>query len=246
MMGTNVRFSLLAFAAGLTPSLVSAQQPQTPPERTVVVNATAAVEREPERAVVLLAVESQGPTARQASATNATKMDAMLAALRKAGIPGPQIRTVSYTLQPEYSRPGRDDPQKPPVISSYRAINMVQVTVDTVSKAGGVIDTALQAGANRVANLSFELRDPEAAHLEAVRMAVRKAQAEAQALAEAAGQRLGPPLNMSSGGYSVPRYARAMDMVMEAQAAAPPPTPIEAGTLTITANVSITYRLEAR
>ena len=245
MTGTKVRFSLLAFAAALTPCLLSAQQPQNPPERTVVVHATASIEREPERAQVLLAVESQATTARQAAAANAAKMDAVIAALRKAGISGPNVRTVSYSINPEYSRSGRDDPQKPPVISSYRAINMVQVTVEPVSKTGEIIDIALQAGANRVHNLSFELRDPDAAHREALRLAVAKAQAEAQVMAEAAGQRLGPPLQMSSGGYAVPRYAR--DMAGEvAMAQAPVPTPIEGGMLTIMASVSITYRLESR
>ena len=245
MTGTKVRISLLAFAAALTPCLLSAQQPQNPPERTVVVNATASIEREPERAQVLLAVESQATTARQAAAANATKMDAVIAALRRAGISGPNVKTVSYSINPEYARSPRDDAQKPPVIASYRAINMVQVTVEPVSKTGEIIDIALQAGANRVHNLSFELRDPDAAHRDALRLAVAKAQAEAQVMAEAAGQRLGPPLQMSSGGYAIPRYARDMaGEVMMAQA--PAPTPIEGGTLTIMANVSITYRLESR
>jgi uncharacterized protein YggE len=96
-----------------------------------------------------------------------------------------------------------------------------------------------------VANLSFELRDPDAAHVEAVRLAVRKAQAEAQAMAEAAGQRLGVPLQMTSGGYAIPRYSRAMDMAAETMQAVAAPTPIEAGMLTIMANVNITYRLES-
>jgi uncharacterized protein YggE len=211
----------------------------------VTVTATATVEREPERAVVLLAVESQAQTAEQAAAANATKMDAVIAALRRLGIAGPAVRTVSYELQPQYSQPGRDDPQRPPVISAYRAINMVQVRVDTVARAGSVVDAALKAGANRVANLYFELRDPEAARLEAVRAAVRKAQAEAQIMAETAGQRLGAPLQMNSGGYAIPRaYDRAVEMAMQAPAAAP--TPIEPGVLSVGATVTITYRLESR
>jgi uncharacterized protein YggE len=247
MTGTKVRISLLALAAAvLTPALLTAQLPATPPpERTVIVNATASIEREPERAQVLLAVESQATSAQQAAAANATKMDAVLAALRRAGIPAQNIRTVSYSLQPEYSRSGRDDPQRPPVITSYRAINMVQVTVEPVTKAGEIIDVALKAGANRVHNLSFELKDPDAAHRDALRAAVTKAQLEAQTMAEAAGQRLGPPLQMTSGGYAIPRYARDMAVAEVAMAQAPP-TPVEPGLLTIMASVTITYRLEPR
>jgi uncharacterized protein YggE len=234
----------LALAAPVT---VSAQQTPTPPERTVTVNANAMVEREPERAVILLAVESPATTAQQAAAANATKMTALMAALRRVGISGPNVRTVSYELQPQYAneRPmPTEQRQGPPRIVGYRAINMVQVTVDTVARAGGVIDSAIAAGANRVAGLSFELRDPQSARNEALRLAVARARGEAEALAEAAGQRLGVPLNISTGGYAVPRFARDMSVSMEMAQAAP--TPIEGGTLAVHANVTIVYKLENR
>jgi uncharacterized protein len=232
---------LLALALAV-PVAGSAQttSPQ-PPERTVTVSATAEVEREPER-------ESPAANAQQAASANATKMDALVAAMRRLGISGPKIRTVSYELQPQYAseRPQPGERQGPPRITGYRAINMVQVTVDTVARAGAVIDAAIAAGANRVAGLSFELRDPQAARNEALRLAVTRARSEAEVMADAAGQRLGVPLNITTGGYAVPKYARAMDMMVEAQQAPAPPTPIEAGTLTIHANVTIVYRLENR
>jgi uncharacterized protein YggE len=233
------------FALALAvPAVGSAQQQTQPTERTVTVNANATVEREPEQAVILLAVESPAATAQLAARTNATKMDALVAALRRLGISGPNIRTVSYQLQPQYANE-RTQPQGPPRILGYRAINMVQVTVDTVARTGGVVDAAIAAGANRVAGLSFELKDPQLARNEALRLAVARARGEAEAMAEAAGQRLGPPLTISTGGYAVPRYARAMDMVsMEAAQAAP--TPIEPGTLSVQANVTIVYKLENR
>jgi uncharacterized protein YggE len=233
-------------AAAAMPLSALAQSPTPPNERTVVVTATESVEREPERAVVLLAVESTGQTAGAASAANATKMDAVLAALRRLGLSGRLVRTVSYQIVPQYAQPSRTNPEQEPKIVGYRAINMVQATVDTVARVGRVIDGAISAGANRVANLHFELKDPQAARTEALRLAVARARGEAQAMAEAAGERLGSVLNMTTGSYGIPRsYApeMAMDMV-RAQAA--PPTPIEAGMLTIVANVTITFRLEGR
>lgn len=230
----------------LIPTAVAAQDPARPTERTIVVSANAEVEREPERAQLLLAVESTAATAKAAATANATKMDALVAALRRLGISGPLVRTVSYQLQPQYSRPDRETPNAAPRIIGYRAVNMVNVTVDTVSKTGTTIDAALAAGANRVAGLSFELRDPDAAHVEALRLAVSKAQSQAQAMAQAAGQRLGDPITIVTGGFHQPKMYRQMDMVMEQAAAmAPPPvTPIEGGMLTIPASVTITYRLE--
>jgi uncharacterized protein YggE len=172
-------------------------------------------------------------------------MARVLAALRQAGVPDTQIRTVSYDLQPVYSQP---DPREPrgmepwqPEIVGYRAHNMVRVEVDEVAGVGGVIDAALAAGANRIDGVHFDLRDQESAYHEALQEAVARARAQASAAATAAGQQLGQPLTIHTSPmmpYPQPMYRGA---VMEMAAAAP--TPIQAGTLEIGASVTITYEL---
>jgi uncharacterized protein YggE len=93
-----------------------------------------------------------------------------------------------------------------------------------------------------VAGLNFELRDPEAARLDALRDAMTSARREAEALAAAAGQTVGPTLSIQTSGGGrfpppMPMYRGvAMDM---AQAT----TPIEPGTLTVTASVVVIYRI---
>jgi uncharacterized protein YggE len=233
----------------LVPTAVQAQQPTEQP-RTLSVSAQGTIEREPEQGLVLLAVESEATTARAAADANADRMTQLVAALRRAGVPERNIRTLSYELRPEYSRtvPRPDQPriEEPPRIVGYRAINMVQVTVDTVSRLGGIIDTAISSGANRVANISFRLRDYHAAHLEAVALAMRNARREAEAVAEAAGERLGPAFSINTGGFHAPppppapmMYARGAEMQQDMAMA----TPVESGTLTITAMVSVVYIL---
>lgn len=214
--------------------------------RVLTVNGTGVVQRQPDRAVILVAVESRATTAQAATAANARKMDAVYAALRRMGIVPPKIATISYELQPQYSQPTerRAEPFVPQIVG-YVAMNMVRVESDSVQRAGAIIDAVIPAGANRIANLSFELRDPESARLEALRLAVQKARAEAEVVAAAAGQRLGRPQSISSSSGYQPMYRRmemAQDMAMSARAA--PPTPIEAGSLTVTANVNIVYLLE--
>jgi uncharacterized protein len=230
---------LLIAALLLTPAGLHAQQAAEPP-RTLSVSATGTIEREPEQGVILLAVESEAPTAQAAADANAARMSQLVAALRAAGLPDRQIRTQSYELRPEYVR--QDRAGEPPRIAAYRAINMVQITVDTVARMGPIIDAAIGSGANRVANISFRLRDHRAAYTEAVAIAVRNARREAEIIAEAAGERLGPALNINTGGYSpppAPMPGRAV--MMDAMERAP--TPIEGGTLTVTAHVNIVYRL---
>jgi uncharacterized protein len=230
--------NIVWIVALLLPSAGLAQQAPEPP-RTLTVNAVGTVEREPEQGMVSLAVESQAPTARAAAEANARLMTQLVAALRSAGVPERSIRTTAYELRPEYSREPRD--REPPRITAYRAVNMVQVTVDTVSRLGGIIDTAIGSGANRVTSIDFQLRDRRAAYLEAATEAMRNARREAEAIAAAAGERLGPPLNINTGGYMPPprpmAMARADLMAMEAA------TPIEGGTLTVTANVNVVFRL---
>ena len=232
---------ILAAVLLLLPGTLAAQASTERPPRTISVNAQGTIEREPEVGEILVAVESEAPNARAAADANAERMTRLVAALRGAGVPERNIRTISYELRPEYSR--QTEPTRvPPTIAGYRAINMVQVTVDTVARMGRIIDTAIASDANRVANISFRLRDPHSAHIEAVAIAMRNARREAEAVAEAAGERLGPALNINTGGYHappppMPMYARAeMDM---AQAA----TPVESGTLTIVATVNVVYEL---
>ncbi len=228
-------FPLLALAIA---THAFAQQADPP---TITVEASASVQRTPDRAVLQFAVEQDGATAQVASQAAADAMDRMLRALRSRGIPAASIRTLSYQLDPVYGR--RTRPDSAPVIVGYRALNLVQVAVDSIATVGGVIDTAIGAGANRVSGLAWEIRDREGARIAALQLAVAKAKREAEAVAQAAGQVLGPPLMISMTSAEPPRPIFQGRVLMEAMAE---PTPIEAGELTITADVRIVYRLDAR
>lgn len=235
------RISLILLGLAIAAPTLSGQTVDE--RRRVTVNASAEVQREPERANVVLAVESEAEAAQEASQANARAMEQVVAALRNAGIDSRSIRTLSYQLNPIYVPPQRGESGQR--ISGYRAMNMVQVTVDSLPLLGRVIDAAIAAGANRVASLALTLRDTEEARMEAIRTAVERARREAEIVAEAAGQRLGPPLDIQTSAnvpYPRPMFDRAV-MAAEAMQAQ---TPIEGGTITVTANVTIVYQLEAR
>ena len=226
--------------------VAAAAQDLTPNRRTVTVSTQASVTREPDRAVIMLAVESQAETAEEAAATNAELMTRVLAAVREAGIPERQIRTTSYALHPVYSQPNhREMGPEPfePTIIGYRAMNMVRVEVDDIPATGGVIDAALNAGANRVDGVSFELRNGDTAYNEALGNAIRKARAQADAAAQAAGQTIGPPLNIAVGGGYMPPPAPMMYREAVMAAGADMRTPVQPGTLEVHASVTITYEL---
>ena len=214
---------------------------EAPEPGWIQVSGTGSVEVQPDRASVAFAVESRARDAAGASQANADAMDAVLRALRGANLTGLELETFGYSLRPEYiqsnDRQGRE-------IVAYVTSNNVRATVTDVDLVGRVIDTAIGAGANRVAGISFEASDTEGARNEAMAQAVRDATAEARIIAETLGYRLGPPLEVNGGAQRpVPYMAEAGMIMSRAQAA---PTPIEAGAQTVTANVSIRFALGPR
>jgi hypothetical protein len=225
----------------LVPGGLAAQGMVTEMPRTLTVSGQGTVERAPDQAMLVLAVESEASNARDAARNNARKMERVIEAVRKAGIPAERIRTVGYDLGPVYARQEQGD--QPPRIAGYRALNRVQVTIEALDRVGPALDAAIDAGANRAENLYYQLKDPSAARLEALRLATAKARAEAEAIAAAAGERLGPAQSISTDGYMPPprpmdMYARGVEAV-----AMDMKTPVEAGTLSVSANITIVYRL---
>ena len=202
---------------------------------TVQVTATGTVTREPEQARLLLAVETFDKTARGATQQNAVKMNAVLTVLKSPQLPVAQVQTVRYSLVPEYEHERGGSKPKP---VAYTARNMVQATVDSIDRVGEVIDAVTEAGANRVASLTFHLRSPDAAHLAALEAAMAGARARASTLAAAAGQQLGPPLRIVAGEGHRPLEAMHVKSFRAAG-----DTPIESGTIQVTAQVTIHYEL---
>jgi uncharacterized protein YggE len=227
------------YAAGTPPA--QAQMPAqeaADPVPFVQVNGSATVEVSPDRARVRFAVETEGASARDASTRNAERMDAVITAVRGTRLPGLEVETSGYDLQPQY---GRQDRQGAPMITGYRATNHVLVTVDDVSAAGRLIDVAIEAGANRVASLTFEARNTDAARREAITLAVREARLQAEAMASALGVSLGAALEVH-GGAQMPGPRPPQYMRMEA-AAMDVSTPIEPGQQSVTASVTVKFRL---
>jgi hypothetical protein len=196
-----------------------------------------------DRVSISFGVETESESAREASSLNAARMEAVVGALRGAGIPGVEIETFGYSLNPEYRYPNREDPSRQ-TISGYRATNHIRVTIPEVGNAGEILDVGIGAGANRVVDLQFEAVDTREARLRALREAVRAAQEEARTIADAMDVILGPPLEVSGGASSNEPRGFARATMMEEMAAVR--TPIEAGLQTVSANVTILYRIRER
>lgn len=229
----------------LLPACARAQRADVdaPEPRTVTVQATATAEREPDLAIVDAAVETFAEDARTAASRNAEITADVIAALRDAGVAEDRIRTVGYNVQPEYeferTPEGRDRR-----LVGYRVTNTVEATVDEPDGTGPVIDAAIDAGADRIARLRFELADRAALRRVAMRRAVARAREDAEAIADAAGLRLGPLLRVTTGATSDGPPRPVMMAAPRAEAAAP--TPVEPGRLEVGATVTAVYELAER
>lgn len=232
--------TLVACAPARAQSLSGPAPVQTPDTGSIQVTGQAQIMVPADKVSISFGVETEAPSAREASDLNAAKMDAVISALRGTDIRGLEIETFGYSLVPEYRYPNRDDPGRQ-TISGYRALNNIRVSSPEVDNAGPLLDAGIQAGANRVVDLRFEASDTREVRLEALAQAVQSAREEAQTIADAMGVLLGPPLEVRGGATpGQPRVLTAARMAMEAAA---PSTPIEAGRETVSANVTIVYRI---
>lgn len=231
---------LLSACAPATAQSVSPPGPEAAEDGTLRVSGQAQVQVPADQTMISFGVETESTSAEEASRANATKMDAVFRSLRGLGIQGLELETYGYSLNPQYQRPRPQEPSTP-VISGYRVSNQVRVTLPGTDRAGEVLDAGITAGANRVVNLSFQATDTRDARLRALELAVEAAREEALAIATAMGLELGPALEIQGGASA--ESPRPLAVAYRAAEGVAPSTPIEAGGQTVSASVSITYRV---
>jgi uncharacterized protein YggE len=234
-----MRTLLAALAASLTFAAVPALAAEDAAFAATTLNLSATGESHaaPDMATVTLGVQAQAATAEQAMSANAQRMAAVVAALKRAGVPDRDIRTTGLNLQAQYAFPQNQARQ----LTGYEAINEVTVQDRDLAKLGALLDAAVSAGANQVNGISFGLKDPHAAEDAARLEAVKALQAKAGLYARATGYKVGRLVNLSEGGGYTPSPPRPLPvMAARAMVAA---VPVEAGTLDVRIEVSATYEL---
>jgi uncharacterized protein YggE len=207
---------------------------------SIRVTGNAVVTANPDRARIDVGVVTQSPQSQTAVSQNASKVEVLLATLRKALGPGADIKTLSYSLNPDYQYRASSGPS---TISGYSATNIVRVMVDDLAKVGLVIDTAAQAGANRLPSIQFVLRDAQSARAQALKEAALKARAEAETLASTLGLKINRILTVEEGGGAVMPMREVMFARAESASAS---TPIQPGTIDVNASVQLTVEVSPK
>lgn len=230
---------ILAFVIALVPLLLSAQEVSKHSPATIQVDGEAVVHAKPDRAQVDLGVTTQSPDAKTAAAQNAQKLDRVIQQLRSQAGQNLEIKTIGYSLSPNYVYPPQGGEPK---ITGYIASNVIQVQTDDLVQVGPVIDSAIKAGANNVQALRFLLKDEGAVQSEALKEAAKKARNKADALASALGVKIIRVLHVVEGGETIiPMRTRQLSMEAKMDAV---DTPVEPGTLEIRGSVTLTVEIQ--
>lgn len=226
--------ALLAAAVLLVTFASPLRAEERPMHRLITVSASGYADAEPDRATISAGVAAEAETAAAALSANTELMQKVIAGLKESGIDAKDIQTRNFNVEPRYTNP-RDGT---PTIDGYRVSNQVTLVVRDLKALGGLLDKLVSLGANQVNGLAFEVSKAETLKDEARKEAVANARRRAELLAAAAGADLGEVVTITEEvSYGGPRP-------MAMRAARADAVPIEAGTETLEARVTVTWALK--
>ena len=208
--------------------------------RTISVNGSSQVILTPDMAYVSIGVHSEAKDAKEAVASNNQQSQAVIDALVAAGVDAKDIQTINFSVYPQdkYSPTGE-------LLEKVFAVdNTVYVKVRKLDSIGSLLDTAVQAGANTIYGISFDVENKDAAMAEGRKNAIANARQQAEQLAEAASVTLGEVYSISS--YSSapsPMYYDVKGLGGGAADAAAY-VPVQPGQMTITVDVSVVFEIQ--
>jgi len=229
--------------AALTAALVLAAAPLAiaePVVPTLTVTASGEVSAVPDTALVTAGIVSEARTTAAALAGADKAAAALLAEATAAGIAKADVATADFSVAPVWStRTGSGD--GPARITGYSVSNTFTLRIRRLADLGPLLERVVAGGSNTVSGISFEVSDAGKRRDEARVAAVAAARARAELLAAAADQRLVRVLSISEGAAE-----RPMPRVFAKAAMSAGAVPIEAGTQTISADVTMTFELAPR
>jgi uncharacterized protein YggE len=242
MHGLNRCLSSACIAA--TTVLLLAISPlaaQTVPARTLAIAGTAEVHSAPDAALISAGVVTESDTAAAALKANSAAVAKVVDVIRTFGVEARDLQTAGLALEARTYRPDKPSATDKPRVIGYTAANQITVRVRDLGKLGDLLDKVAVAGANRIDGIQFIISNQEGLLDEARRKAVADAKAKADLYAQAAGFTLGKVMSLTE--ETAAPAPRPMGRAMAVSGAAAVPVPIEAGEMTLSVRVRVTWSL---
>ncbi len=225
---------VIGLLAACSPSVTGSSEESV---RSMSVSGTGRVTLVPDIATINIGVRSEAEVVTEALEANTAQANAISEALQSLGVEEKDIQTSNFNVYPAE----RYDPMTGQVQGRYFAVeNTVNVTVRDLTSLGEVLSAVVDAGANNIYGISFDVEDREAAVAEARNLAIADARANAEAIAADAGVSLGELINISVSSGSTPITYYDAKGAAYSEAA----VPIAAGTLSIIMEAYLTYGIQ--
>ena len=239
LLGMSLMTACSGDAFARSNTQVSQSDPDQKVTRTINVNGSGKAYLTPDIAYVNIGVHTENKDASEAVSTNNQKSQKVIDTLLNQGIDEKDIQTTNFSIYPQQQY---DAQGKPTGEIIYQVDNSVIVTLRDIESVGKVLDAVVQAGANSINSVEFDIADKTEALSRAREAAVQDAKGKAEELASAAGVELGEVQTISeyTGGTPTPIYKAGAPVAMEVEAAS---VPIQPGQLILTVEVNIVYEI---
>ncbi|MEW6605177.1 MAG: SIMPL domain-containing protein, partial [Thermoproteota archaeon] len=230
-----------AASAQISPFSDPATVPTMPDtNNTLFVTGTATQKVEPDTITVIFAIETVDVTAGGALESNSEAIDAVIIALQDAGVAENETSTAYFSIHPNYNNTEFGAQE----LTGYTVTNSIMVKSSHLSNVSDWIDTAVNAGANRVDSLSFTLSEERLDEIRAgiTQNAIDNARNKADALAQALDVEITGVKAATLFDFYGPT-AIPFSLSFATDAAESTGTPIIPGEQTVTAAVGVVYRI---
>lgn len=211
----------------------------------ISVSAEASVYVEPDTVSVIIGVKDMGQVMETVSQMHNQKIQNIINFLTQAGIPADNIKTVNFSIEPEYQKQTEgvdlnEYPEGKVIITGYSMTTKMQISTNDIDNIGKYIQIALDQQANTVSSPIFSVENDEQYIVQAREEAINKAKLEAEQIAQKLGVSLGSIQNYndySNKGDDSYKYSGMGGEESNGLSIAP-------GTNKITVNVYIDYTLK--
>jgi len=231
---------LYVASAVLFTALSAAAQQTTQPQmkvdssnRTLTVSATDSVSVQPDLAILHIGFDTQPEDAKSAYADGARASNAIIAAIKQAGIAESQIESESQYLDRDWTKPHK-----------FKLSQQWTVKVPP-ERAAEILDDAVTAGATSSGQIDWTVKDEKGLEADALEKAAARVKENAQALARGMGVSLGALIYVSNQlTPTLPRPVMFEVNSLAAKAAPPPPLSVEPHEVTREATVYAVFAIE--
>ncbi|HHV59866.1 MAG TPA: SIMPL domain-containing protein [Clostridiaceae bacterium] len=247
---------VMIFTSVLQPVQATAEE-KTDEKGNLSVSGSFTVKVSPDIAYITIGINTFAVDPKDAQKENREKMDQVFEKLVALGIDSKDIQTMNYSITPRYEYKNIEEKDEygnlvrrgESVLTGYNVDNTIRVNVRDLQIVGDVIDVTVDEGINKANSIAFGISDAvrDAKYLEALKGAAEAAKAKAETLAEVYGIQLDIPYSVVEGSSYIPSpIYRNLDYAAWdkgiAAANESVSTPIAAGEMEISANVTVVYK----